>query len=113
MLRLPRSLAAWNTSAFAETLRQELEAAGAGHLPLQAGLAATSVAVEEGLRVLFLGAEETPGQIRVRVGIFYSGIVAGCNCADDPTPVEPQPEYCDLILLIDRETACTKVALGG
>ena len=112
MLRLPRSLAAWYTPAFPETLRQELEAAGTGHLPLQAGLTATSVAVEEGFRVLFLGAEEYPGGIRARVGIFYSGIVAGCNCADDPSSVEAQPEYCEFILLIDRTTACTKVALG-
>lgn len=111
MLRLPRSLAAWNTPAFAETLRQELETAGAGHLPLQAGLTATSVAVEEGFRVLFLGAEETPGQIRARVGVFYAGIVAGCNCAGDPTPVQSQREYCELALSVDRATAATTVEL--
>ena len=49
--------------------------------------------------------------IRVTVGIFYTGIIAGCSCADDPTPVEENTEYCEVQLEIDKKTAETTIAL--
>jgi hypothetical protein len=33
--------------------------------------------------------------------VFFSGILSGCSCADDPTPVEAQAEYCELAIAID------------
>ena len=109
-LRLPAALAAWNTPAFNETLKRELEAAGAAALPLQQCLAASSYALDEGCSVMILGAGEEIGLIRARVGVFFRGIIAGCSCADDPTPIEPQQEYCELELLIDRNNGVAIVA---
>jgi len=101
MLRLPDSLRAWGSPAFAATLKRELEPLGA-ELPLQRGLAAGSVALDERIEVMYLGADEEPERLRVRVGVFFAGILAGCSCAGDPTPVEPQNEYCELELVIDK-----------
>ena len=42
---------------------------------------------------------------------IISGIIAGCSCADDPTPVDTTTEYCELQLEIDRESAETRVIL--
>jgi hypothetical protein len=50
--------------------------------------------------------------IRARVGVFFSGIVAGCRCADDPTPVEPQDEYCEFQFEIDRATDRAAILQG-
>ncbi len=111
MMRLARSLAAWNSSCFKEVLKEELEQLGPAQLPLQQGVSATSVALDDGFGVTVISAREEPGCIRAKVGVFFSGIVAGCSCADDPTPVEPQPEYCEVLLTIDRSTAATSVAL--
>jgi hypothetical protein len=111
ILPLPVSLAAWGTPAFAAALKRELEALPPGSLPLQQGLAATSFALDEGIQVMVLAAGEAEGAIAARVGVFFSGIVAGCNCADDPTPVEPQGEYCELLLAIDLGTAAATVTL--
>jgi hypothetical protein len=110
MLHLPDSLAAWGTPAFAATLQRELAGAGA-QLPLQQGLSATGYALDARIEAMLLGAEEMPGEIVVKVGVFYAGIVAGCNCADDPTPVEAQPEYCELRIAIDRTTAAATATL--
>jgi hypothetical protein len=44
------------------------------------------------------------------VGIFYAGIITGCNCADDPTPVEAQKKYCEIHLTIDRTNAAANIA---
>jgi len=103
MIRLSDSLRAWNTPAFDAVLKRELECAAA-ELPLQQAVTATSVALDDKVSVMVLGSEEAGGAIRVRVGVFFAGIVGGCNCADDPTPVEPQNEYCELQILIDRAT---------
>jgi hypothetical protein len=104
MLRLPESLAAWGTPGFAATLKRELEGAGA-QLPLQQGLTSTGYALDARIEVMPLGTEATPETVVAQVGVFYAGIVAGCNCADDPTPVEAQPEYCELRVAIDRRPA--------
>lgn len=54
---------------------------------------------------MVLGASDDPGFIHARVGVFFTGIIAGCSCADDPTPVDTQNEYCELRLTIAKATA--------
>lgn len=112
MIRMPDTVAAWNTPAFAVVMKREL-AAQAAMLPLQQAAASTSVVLDVPPEILFIGAAAREGQIDIRIGVFFSGIVAGCSCADDPTPVEPQPEYCELQLSVDTVTADTTVTLSG
>ena len=111
MIRLPDSLRAWPTPEFGAALKRELEAQ-AGELPLQGALAATSVALDDAVAVMFIGAQDAGDAIHARVGVFFAGVVAGCGCADDPTPVERQNEYCELELRLDKATgvAAARVA---
>lgn len=111
MMRLPQTLSAWGSPSFAAVLKRELSPLG-GELPLQRGVAATSVALDDRVEVMLLGADEAPDCLRLRLGVFFSGLVAGCSCADDPTPVEPQPEYCELLLTIDKATAAASATLA-
>ncbi len=108
MIRLPESLAAWNSAAFNATLKRELKASSGG-LPLQQALTVSGVALDEDIEVMVIGADESDGRIEARVGIFFSGLVAGCSCADDPTPVEPQREFGEFRVLIDKATAVASV----
>jgi hypothetical protein len=112
-LFLPRSLAAWNASAtgFGEIFTHELEQADAGLLPLQQGLSGTSSVADEAFKVMLIGATDTVDGIRVKAGVFYAGILGGCSCADDPTPLALQPEYCELWLDIDKRSGETRVSL--
>jgi hypothetical protein len=110
MLYLPEALAAWNTPAFNDALKRELEAAGPAALPLQQCLSVSSYALDDGCTAMVIGAGAESGLIRARVGVFFHGIIAGCNCADDPTPVEPQHEYCELEIAIDRSTGATTIS---
>jgi len=41
----------------------------------------------------------------VRAGIFFGSWLTGCQCADDPTPVDVLPEYGEVTVNIDRHTA--------
>ena len=60
---------------------------------------------------MILGASEEAGIIFARAGIFYTSIIAGCNCADDPSPVDEQTEYCEIQFEINKKTAETTVQL--
>ena len=111
MIRLKKALHAWGTPAFTNALKTEIEELDPGLLPLQQGLTKASYAVASNLRVMIISVSENDKIIRARVGIFYAGIIAGCSCADDPTPVEEQPEYCEVQLDMDKVTAESKVTL--
>ncbi|MEA3642655.1 MAG: hypothetical protein VBE63_22335 [Lamprobacter sp.] len=115
MLRLAQSAAASSTSAFNTTLTRELEALGpqhpALHPMLQAGLSQSSAVADEPVSISILGVDEDEGQIRARLGVLYSGIIAGCSCADDPTPAGSLTERCELLLDLDCATGSARLSL--
>ncbi|MDO8706642.1 MAG: hypothetical protein Q7J84_17030 [Sulfuricaulis sp.] len=111
MIRLAKTLDAWGTPGFKDILKREIEQMDAGQLPLQQGLSTGSYAIDGNLNAMIIGVSEAAGFIRVTAGIFYSGIIAGCSCADDPTPVNEESEYCVVQLEINKLTAETTVAL--
>jgi hypothetical protein len=112
MVKLNESTNAWGSTRFEAVLKAELHSLPPGSLPLQQGLRSGSVAIEDGIGFSVLGASADAQAIEVRLAVFYAGIVAGCNCADDPTPVEPVPEYCELLLSMDRATGQARVRLA-
>ncbi len=113
MIRLSKALHAWGTPGFSDALKQEVEQLDAGALPLQQGLRYSSCVTPRPFQVMLLGVSEAAGSLAVRAGIFYTGVIAGCSCADDPTPVDELNEYCEVLLVIDRNSADTTVSLIG
>ena len=111
MIQLSKALNAWNTPAFQDVLKEEIGQLDAAALPLQQGLSQGNYASHDGISVMIISTAETPGCIRVKTGIHFTGIIAGCNCADDPTPVAGHPEYCEVQFDIDRQTALATVTL--
>lgn len=111
MLKLTKSLAAWNTPEFAAVFKQEVAALESSQLPLQDALALSSDVADTPIEPVILHSEESETKIQVKTGIFYSGIIAGSCCADDPTPVCEQMEYCELQFIISKGTAETRVLL--
>ena len=111
MVRLLQSLNAWGTPGFASVLKKELEQLDADTLPLQQGLSTGSHALDTNISVMINAAGEEAGFIRVRAGILYAGIIAGCSCADDPTPIDEHPEYCEVRVDIDKRTGETTITL--
>jgi hypothetical protein len=111
MIKLIKTLKAWNTPAFNDVLKAEIECLEAADLPLQQGLSRSSYAVETGFQVMLVGVFDTPENISIKTGIFYKGVVAGCSCADDPTPIDEQGEYCMVQFDINKTTAETAIRL--
>lgn len=111
MIQLSKSLNAWGTPEFGNALKMEIEQLDAQQIPLQQGLSNSSHVTDRPFQIMILSAREEPGLIQVRLGVFYTGVIAGCNCADDPSPVDEQNEYCVVQLDIDRMTADATVTL--
>ncbi|TNF93958.1 MAG: hypothetical protein EP297_12235 [Gammaproteobacteria bacterium] len=108
---LTDSLNAWKTPAFKEILKEEIERLGSGVLPLQQALSQGNYAKEDDFTVVVLNFSEDADCVHAKTGIFYSGIIAGCSCADDPTTVDEHTEYCEVQFDIDKATSETTVTL--
>jgi len=111
MLRFVASLEAIGSSRFAEILKSEIEQLDARLLPLQQGLSAGGYALYDTFSVMIICVSEHESFLWVKAGIFYHGIIAGCSCADDPSPTDVTTEYCEVVFEIDREMGKASVAL--
>ena len=103
--------AAWATPDFQTILKEEVEGLDAALLPLDAALTRGSHVSARRVGARVLRAEATPERIEVKLGLFFTTLIAGCACADDPTPEDDLTEYCEVWMRIDRRTAETEVAL--
>ena len=111
MIKFDRAVRDWGSEAFADTLKHEIEQLDAAQLPLQQGLSHSSYVSDEPHYAIFISASDDATVIHARVDIHYSGIIAGCACADDPTPLDISIEMCELSFDIDKHSAETSVTL--
>lgn len=111
MIRLSKALSAWQSPDFAAVMKEEIESLDADLLPLQQGLSQSSHARSDKLSARIISVVEEADCLLVKAGLFYTGIIAGCSCADDPTPVDEINEYCEVRLDIDRQSAATRITL--
>lgn len=113
MIQLTDSLSAWTTADFKPRFIAEVQRLDGRKLPLQAGLSLSSYALFDDFKVMVLNTEEDRDFIFVKTGLFYTGIISGCSCADDPTPLDEQNEYCEVLFKIDKCNGMTEVSLLG
>jgi hypothetical protein len=111
MIRLTKTINAWGTPGFEDTLKGEVEQLDADQLPLQQALSTSSHVTDSQRTVTIIRASDDEDLIHIKAGIFYSGIIAGCSCADDPTPIDEQNEYCVVQIEINKQTAEATITL--
>jgi len=111
MTQLTAVLNAWGTSAFEPIFKSAIAQLDVDLLPLQQALQHSSYTDGASRSVSILSVTDTPTLIRVKTGIVYSGIISGCSCADDPTPMSALTEYCEVQFDIDKRNAETTVTL--
>jgi len=104
MVSLGRLIDVWGTPEFNRVAKVELNRLPAGVLPLQQGLKQSSHVSDEPFSVVILNVSETEEELRIKCSVFYAGIIAGCSCADDPTPTGTINEHCEVEFLIDKQT---------
>ena len=110
-IKLVRTLKSLGSEYLVEAFKEEVESLGYSILPLQSALCHSSHVVEDKLKVIVLDTDETANTLNLRAGVFFSGVIAGSCCADDPTPMEKQHEYAEFEFVIDKQTAVTDITL--
>lgn len=98
---------------FRAALKRCIEALGNDSLPLQQGLSQGGYALDDPLSAMILDIKTSSGKIEVRLGIFYTGIIAGCSCTDDPTPQDITTEYCVVRVEIDENSRRGSIELDA
>jgi hypothetical protein len=111
MIKLVNSVEAWGKPEFETVLKDELKMLDPAVLPLQQGLSQTSYVTDRAIDMMVLNSTEHANIITVKVGLFYGGIIAGSCCADDPTPVDEQAEYCEVQVVIEKNSAVATISL--
>lgn len=101
-LRLVAALRDWGTPRFEQTLKHTLEQLAPADLPLSRARNAGGLIEDTRLAVTVISTDAALQAIHVRLGIFFSELVGGCSCGDEPYS---QPVYCQLQVSIDRQTA--------
>ena len=106
---LQESAAAWGSDRFETALKAELRRLDREALPLVAAMSRGSHVAETPIDPVVLHSEEADGMLRVKVGIFFASINAGSCCADDPTPLCEENEYCEIVLTIDPRSGDARI----
>jgi len=91
-----------------QTLKDELESGIGVALPLDQGTREGGYSDPQGLEVTVLGIQENKASLQVRIGVFFTEIVANCSCGDEPME---KPAYCQMSLMIDRNSGETTASV--
>jgi hypothetical protein len=111
MTLFTQAVHAWESPQFNATFKAGMEALPPDSLPLQQGLCHSSYVGTTPHKAIVLSSIEEADQLKIKCGIFYGGIIAGCQCADDPSPAEECQEYCEVMVLIDKASCRAKITL--
>lgn len=103
-IRLAHCLEAAGSTDFADCLARALKALPAGSLPLQGGCDQGGLADDSDISASVLSVDQTEDCMVARVGVFFTEIVGGCNCNDDPLEANA---YCVLEVAVDRIDGAT------
>lgn len=108
--RLPALLEAWNTDRFLPVLKAEMRALGPGVLPLFQGTTQGGLVDDRDIAITLLQASRDEAAVWLEVGVFFSEIVGGCSCGDDPVA---DNAYCELRIRVDCSTAAADFQVAG
>ncbi|MDH5259077.1 MAG: hypothetical protein OEX07_13770 [Gammaproteobacteria bacterium] len=121
MIKFTEALSEWHTPMFADILQKEIKKLSVDQLHLQQAMSYGSYASADHMKIIILSIADDADTIQAKVGVFFSGLIPGCRCDDDPTPAnqslmdqsitEQQNEYCELQFDIHKLTAETTVSL--
>ena len=102
MIQLSKTCESWPSADSASVLKDEIKHLDAGSLPLQQFTTQGGIVDDADISVTVLGLDDQGDEIRAKVGVFFTEVVGGCNCHDDPVLANA---YGELRLSINRQTA--------
>lgn len=102
MQKFTDALLNWASDSFKPALKHEIESLKTGTLPLEKGLSQGGHIDDNDITATILSVSDNQLMIEAKVGIFFTEIVGGCNCNDDPMEINA---YCEMKINIDKQSA--------
>ena len=109
-IQLPDSVRNWNSAEFSGSFKREIQGLPSGTLPLQSRGTQNGLVDDSDLSLVLLQTTETGDMYNIRTGVFFSGIIGGCSCGDEP---EAENAYCEIWVRIHNKTAEASISLAG
>lgn len=82
-------------------LKQALQSLPTGTLPLEKGTSRGGFVDDGDISVTVIELHRFERNIDARIGVFFTEIIGGCGCGDDPTP---ENAYCEMRVHINSTT---------
>lgn len=95
------ALNSWGTDLFSSTLIKEIMSLKTGVLPLQQGLSQGDMASEQPTKVTLISSDETETEVIAKLAVFFTEIISGCSCGDDPAVING---YCEMRLTMNKHS---------
>ena len=108
MITLPASLKHWNSTSFKDTFKSEVLNLKPDSIPLHLATTQGGYVNYDNIGLSILSTNEDENYLNIKTGIFFTELVGGCNCDDDPAS---DNTYCELLVNIDKSSAETTFAL--
>jgi len=102
MPKLPETVQPCNSSCFEKVLKRELENLPSGILPLEKGTNRGGFVDDSDISASVISVKQDENEVRALVGIFFTEIIVGCSCGDDPMA---ENAYCEILISIDKTTS--------
>ena len=102
MVKLEKSLGAWNSKGFEQVIKAEIEALRQDVLPLREVVGAGNRVYDNDLGVALLDAVEEEGTIQARIGVFFAEVITCVSCGEGD-PIDEA--YCEMRVSIDKASA--------
>lgn len=104
------TLNSWGESTFNTQLIGEIMALPENALPLQQALSQGDIASERPDKITVMSSEATTTKIIIKLGVFFTEIISGCSCGDDPGSLNG---YCEMRLTIERQSGNADFQITG
>ena len=105
---LVNTLREWPHGSWKSVLKHEIEALPSGSLPLEKAVTRCGIVDDSDISVTVINACQNAVSIQAKLGVFFTEIVAGCVCGEDPTA---ENSYCELLAHIDKITGAVDFEL--
>ena len=111
MITFSDALLEWHSPMFDDLLLGEINKLTADELLLQQALRNGSYATTDDMKIIILSVKDDDETIYAKISVFYKSMIPGCQCDDDPSPMNYENEYCELLLSINKRTAETNIKI--
>lgn len=104
MLKLEKSLYAWDTDLFKETIKNEIECLALSALPINKCLSHSGHYNENDFSINVISVSDNDEYILVKINIFFKEMLANCPCEDDSEPMMTE-SCCEITFRINKLNA--------